>query len=185
MVSLCSSRGIRFFVLFTLPHIFPDYGDACGENNKKNNRREVFLYAGDFFPQIKSDERDAGTPYNGAHDVVGQERAVSHLHDACDYGCEGADYRQEARKDDGQDPVVFVEIPRTGEMFLPEKAGILSLEQLYADFCTEPVPRTIAENGGEGEKWNKDPYVEKALGGEESCREEHGSSRKEKSEKHS
>src|SRR5450759_4211799 len=149
---------------------FPEDRERRDEDDRKDDEREVFLHGGDVAEEVAREHADRD-PQRAADHVVGEEDAVVHRADSRDERRERADDRDEAGEDDRLLAVLLVERLGLAEMVLLEKAD-RPVEGAGADLLPDPVVRGVSEDGGERERQEQHPHVERAERGERPGREE-------------
>jgi hypothetical protein len=116
-------------------------------------------------------EGEGRCPHQAANDVVDDELAVGHGADPGDERGEGTDDRDETGEEDGLATVLGVERLRPLQV-LPLQETDVVVDGARADAVADPVVDRVAQDGGESQKAEQHPGVERPGGGESALREQ-------------
>src|SRR3989344_8317324 len=171
-----------------VPFIFdevPRERDAGNDDDAKNDRREIFTNSRYFGAEPVSQKSDADRPAQGPHDVVYDERAVVHRHNARDDGRKGAHDGHEAAKENRAGAVCIIKAFCPFEMAVLEESRIGAQKKPHAELAADPIARVVAEDTGYLDKRDENPRIKKSLTSEEAGGKEHRSARQKESDRYS
>src|SRR5262249_42473233 len=148
-----SLRTARRLPLPALAKVRHQRGHQRDDDDADHDPRQVVLDPRDI-PEEETRVGERAHPCRGAHDVVAEELAISHLPRGGEEGGEGAHDRQKAADDDGEAAVFFVEAMRALEVLrlepAPEPGFMRLMESLGTDVMADRiVDRVTEDRGGE------------------------------------